>query len=185
MNSKSLTYTGFFSLIVGVVLLFMQSTAIDVVVMVLGVAFLLAAVINLYFVFTSKVTVEVNGKKESKGSISFGSLLTAVAAAALGLWMLLQPSSFSSLLVYVFAALMILAGGYHIVSLLTGFGGIKFPFPFFILPILLVITGVVVLILGPVTMMNVIVLVTGICLIVYAVCNFLEAARESSISRGV
>lgn len=183
MNSKSLTYTGIITLIVGVVLLFMQSTAIDVVVMVLGVAFLLAAAINLYFVFTSRVSVEINGKKESKGSISFGSLLTAVAAAALGLWMLLEPSSFSALLVYVFAALMILAGGFHIVSLLSGFGGERFPFGFFILPILLVLTGIVVLILGPVTMMNIIVLVTGICLIVYSVCNFLEAARESSYSK--
>lgn len=183
MNSKSLTYTGIITLIVGVVLLFMQSTAIDVVVMVLGVAFLLAAAINFYFVFTSKVTVVINGKKESKGSISFGSLLTAVAAAALGLWMLLDPSSFSSLLVYVFAALMILAGGYHILSLLSGPGGVKFPFAFYVLPILLVLTGIVVLILGPVTMKNVIVLVTGICLIVYSVCNFLEAARESSYSK--
>lgn len=180
MNSKSLTYTGIIILIVGIVLLFLQSTAIDVVIMVLGVAFLIAAAVNLYFVFTSRVSVVINGKKESKGSISFGSLLTAIAAAALGLWMLLKPSGFSSLLVYVFAALMILAGCVHIVSLMSGFGGVKFPFVFYILPILLVLTGIVVLILGPVTMMNAIVLVTGICLIVYSVCNFLEAARESS-----
>ncbi|MBO5444672.1 MAG: DUF308 domain-containing protein [Muribaculaceae bacterium] len=182
MNGKSLTYTGVVTLIVGVVLLFMQSTAIDIVVMVLGIAFLIAAAVNLFFVFSSssKVSVEVNGKKESHASLSIGSLLSAVAAAALGLWMVIRPSGFSSLLVYVFAALMILAGIYHIFMLLYGFGKIGFPFVFYILPILLVVTGVVVLVLGPVKMMNFIVLVTGISLIAYSVCNFLEAARVSS-----
>ena len=185
MKSKSLTYTGIITLIVGVVLLFMQKTAIDIVVMVVGVAFLIAAALNLYIGFRrpSDVQVEVNGKRKSKGSLSFGALLTAVAAAALGLWMLLEPTGFSSLLVYVFAGLMILAGLYHICMLAYGFDGARFPFPFYILPILLVATGVVVLVIGPVKMMNFIVLITGISLIVYSVCNFLEAAGESSYQK--
>ncbi len=43
--------------------------------------------------------------------------------------------------------------------------------------------GIVILIMGPVRMMNAIVLVTGISLIVYSVCNFIEAAGESNYKR--
>ena len=66
-----------------------------------------------------------------------------------------------------------------------GFRNARFPFAFYILPILLVATGVVIFILGPVKMMNAIVMTTGIALIVYAVCNFLEAAGESSYQKAI
>lgn len=183
MKSKNLTYTGIVTLILGVALLFMQATAINVVVMVVGGAFLLSSIIDLIIVFKSKATLEVNGEKRSTTSISIISTLTAVATGALGLWMLLRPASFSSLLVYVFAAIILLAGLYHISMLGFGFSNVRFPFAFYILPILLVATGVVVFILGPMKMMNAIVLVTGIALIVYAVCNFIEAAGESSYQK--
>ncbi len=61
MKSKNLTYTGIITLILGVALLFMQATAINIVVMVVGGAFLLSAVIDLLVVFRSKATLEVNG----------------------------------------------------------------------------------------------------------------------------
>lgn len=185
MKSKNLTYTGIITLILGIALLFMQATAINVVVMVVGGAFLLSSIIDLIVVFHSKATLEVNGEKKTSGSISIISTLTAVATGALGLWMLLKPASFSSLLVYVFAAIILLAGLYHISMLGFGFRNTRFPFAFYILPILLVATGVVIFVLGPVKMMNAIVMVTGIALIVYAVCNFLEAAGESSYQKAI
>ncbi|MDE5793584.1 MAG: DUF308 domain-containing protein [Muribaculaceae bacterium] len=180
MKSKNLTYTGIVTLILGIALLFMQATAINVVVMVVGGAFLLSALIDLIVVLRSKATLEANGERKSTSSISIISTLTAVATGALGLWMLLNPGSFSALLVYVFAAIILLAGLYHISMLGFGFRNARFPFAFYILPILLVGAGVVVFVLGPVKMMNAIVLVTGIALIVYSVCNFLEAAGESN-----
>ena len=127
----------------------------------------------------------MNGERKSPQSISIISTLTAVATGALGLWMLLKPGSFSSLLVYVFAAIILLAGLYHISMLGFGFRNTHFPFAFYILPILLVATGIVIFVLGPVKMMNAIVMITGIALIVYAVCNFLEAAGESSYQKAI
>ncbi len=185
MKSKNLTYTGIITLILGVVLLFMQATAINIVVMVVGGAFVLSAIIDLIVVFHSKATLEVDGKKNSASSISIISTLSAVATGALGLWMLLSPGSFSSLLVYAFAAIILLAGLYHISMLGFGFSNARFPFAFYILPIVFVATGVVIFIVGPVKMMSAIVLVTGIALIVYAVCNFLEAAGESSYQKAI
>lgn len=185
MKSKNLTYTGIVTLILGIALLFMQATAINVVVMVVGAAFILSAIVDLIVVFHSKATLEVNGEKKSAASISIVSTLTAVATGALGLWMLISPASFSSLLVYVFAAIILLAGLYHICMLAFGFSDARFPFGFYILPILLVATGGVVFVLGPVKMMNAIVLVTGIALIVYAVCNFIESAGENNYAKRI
>lgn len=185
MKSKNLTYTGIVSLILGIALIFMQATAINVVVMVVGAAFLLSAIVDLIVVFRTKTTLEVNGEKKSAASISIISTLTAVATGALGLWMLISPATFSSLLVYVFAAIILLSGLYHISMLGFGFKDARFPFGFYILPILLVATGVVIFILGPVKMMNAIVLVMGISLIVYAVCNFLEAAGETNYAKRI
>lgn len=183
MKSKNLTYTGIVTLILGIALLFMQATAINVVVMVVGGAFVLSALIDLIVVFRSKSTLEVNGVKKSSAPISIISTLSAVATGALGLWMLLTPESFSALLVYVFAAIILLAGLFHISMLGFGFKNTRFPFAFYILPLLLVAAGIVILIMGPVRMMNAIVLVTGISLIVYSVCNFLEAAGESTYQK--
>lgn len=185
MKSRNLTYTGIVTLILGIALLFMQATAINVVVMVVGGAFLLSAVIDLIVVFRSKSTLEVEVAKKSATSLSIISTLTAVATGALGLWMLLSPGSFSALLVYVFAAIILLAGLYHISMLGFGFRNARFPFAFYILPILLVATGIVIFVLGPVKMMNAIVLVTGIALIVYSVCNFIEAAGESNYTKQI
>ncbi len=183
MKTKSLTYTGIITLILGIVLLFMQATAINVVVMVVGGAFLLAAVLNLVMVFRRKAHLEAEGRGASAQSVSIVATISAVATGALGIWMLIAPQGFSSLLVYSFAAIIILAGLYHICMLSFGFSQARFPFAFYILPILLVIAGCVILYLGPVRMMNAIVLVTGISLIVYSVCNFIEAAGESNYSK--
>lgn len=183
MKSKNLTYTGIVTLILGVALLFMQHTAINVVVMVVGGAFLLSAIIDLILVFRAKSKIETSGGHAE--SISVVSTLTAVATGALGLWLLLKPTTFTSLLVYVFAAIIILAGLYHICMLGFGFKDARFPFAFYILPLMLVAAGVVVFIIGATAMMNAIVLVTGICLIVYAVCNFIEAAGESSYTKRI
>lgn len=183
MKNKNLTYTGIITLILGVLLLFMKSTAINVVVMVVGGAFLVAAIINLLIIFRSKSRLEIDGVETSSTSISIVSTLTAVATGALGLWMLLSPAGFSSLLVYVFAAIIILAGLYHVCMLAFGFKDAHFPFAFYILPILLIVAGAVIVYLGPLRMMNAIVMVTGIALIVYSACNFLEVAGESNYKK--
>lgn len=181
MRSKSLTWTGVIVLIVGIALIFLRATAINIIVMVIGTMFLLAAAINLYFIFSStRITVDENGRRLPRSGVSAGSVLTAIAAAALGLWMLLDPASLSSMVVYVLAGVLIIAGVYHICLLAFGFKPVSFPFTFYLLPILLAVAGIVVLIIGAATVKSYIVLITGIAMIAYSVCCFLEVAGASS-----
>lgn len=185
MKNRSLTYTGIVTLIIGVVLIFLRATALDVVVMTVGIGFLLTAVVNVILILSRKndVDVTVDGRKKSRAAVSAGAVITAMGTTALGLWMVLAPASFSSMIVYVFSALIIVAGLYHICILGYGFGGTRFPFVFYILPILLVLTGVVLLIIGVDAIKASIVLITGIALVVYSVCNFIEAAGEGSYKK--
>lgn len=170
MKSKNLTYTGIVALILGVLLIFMKSAAISAVVMVMGVFFLIAAILNVYFAFR-------------KYSSPFVPIITALGSLALGLWLLFDPDGFTEILVYVFAGLMILEGLYHICLLTFVFKDSRFPFAFYILPILLILSGVVIIFIGSERMMNLIVLVTGIALIVHAICCFIDVAGESSYRR--
>lgn len=170
MKSKNLTYTGIVALVLGVMLIFMKSAAISAVVMVMGVFFLIAAVLNVIFAFKNS-------------SSPYVAILTAIGSLALGLWLLFDPEGFTAILVYVFAGLMILEGIYHICLLAFAFKDSSFPFPFYILPILLILAGVVIICIGSERMMSLIVLVTGIALIVHAICCFIEAAGESSYKR--
>lgn len=185
MRNKSLTWTGVVVLVVGIALLFLRATAINIVVMVLGGMFLLAAAINLYLIFSdaAKVKVDSGGRARAGSELSVGSVLSAIAAAALGLWMLLDPSALSTLMVYLIAGLMIVAGLYHACLLAFGFRPMRFPFIYYVLPILLVVAGVVVLLVGALTIKNYIVLIAGVAMIVYAVSCFLEVAGSSSYYR--
>ncbi len=184
MRTKSLTWTGVIVLIVGIALIFLRATAINVIVMVLGAMFLLAAAINLYFIFGStRQTATGEGKTATRAGVSVGSTLSAIAAAALGLWMLLDPSSLSSMMVYVFAGLLVVAGIYHICLLAFAFKPINFPFIFYALPILLTLTGITVLVIGAAATKDYIVLITGISMVVYSVCCFLEVAGSSNYYR--
>lgn len=170
MKSKNLTYTGVVTLILGILLIFMKGAAISAVVMVMGIFFLVAALLNVFFAF----------KKYSNPVMS---ILTAIGALVLGLWLLFDPQGFTSIIVYFFAALMIVAGIFHICMLAFGFKDVKFPFAFYILPILLVLGGAAIILIGSERMINMIVLLTGIALVIYSICNFLEAAGESSYKR--
>ena len=179
MESQRTIWTAIIVLIVGIALIFLRSTAIDIVVMVLGAMFVAASALNLFFLFRTP-TVTVSGGKVRRVSVSFGSLVAAVAAGALGIWMLFDPSSMSSLIVYAFPGLMILAGLYHVVQLAFGFRPVRFPLLFYVFPVCLIICGVVVMVLGAVKTMDYIVLVTGISMIVFSVISFLEVAGAAS-----
>lgn len=174
MDNKRTSLTAAIVLIVGIALIFLRATAISVVVMVLGGMFVLAATLNLFLLLRNP------GGRAGKLSVSPWSLITAIAAAALGIWMLFDPMSMSSLLVYVFAGLMILAGLYHLSMLAFGFRPTRFPLGFYILPACLIICGIVVMVLGAVRTMDYIVLITGIAMIVFAVSSFMEVAGAAS-----
>lgn len=173
MNTKSVISSSVIILGIGILLLLLQSTALSVVVLIMGVVLIAAAGFGFYF--------DYSGARKAGQSVSVFSLVSLVVSLAAGLWMVFAPSSAASLLVYVIAIGLILCGGLHIATMLTGFGPVKLPGYFYIVPLLLVVCGIVVLIIGAQRTKDCIVLICGISLIVYAVSTLLEAASYSRL----
>ena len=159
METKSVITSSLIILAVGILLLFLQSTALSIVILVIGLLWFAAA-----------------GRKQGGQSVSVFSMISLIVSLAAGLWMVFAPASAASLLVYVIAIGLILGGVLHIANMMTGFGPIRLPGYFYIVPLLLVICGIVVLIIGAERTKDCIVLICGISLIVYAVSTLLEVA---------
>lgn len=110
----------------------------------------------------------------SKDKLPAGIAFVSVGGIILGLLMCVFPSAFAGFFVYVFAALLVVFGIYHIVDLASWNKEIKFPFYFYIIPILLVATGIVLLCTSLRDINTVVVLVTGIALICSSVNSIME-----------
>lgn len=180
MDYKRNLLTAVLVLLAGIVLVFFRNTVVETMVMILGGMFLLAAILNLCLQLGKTKPSEGN----RKGSSLVG-LLTAIASGALGVWMLIEPASLVNLLVYLFAALIIIGGVYQICTLGFSYRPIRFPFGFYILPILMVVFGIVMLIMGPDKFTSSLTLIIGICLIVYAVSMFIEIGGVTAFRRTV
>lgn len=179
MDKRSGIWTGLIALAAGIVLLFLQGTAIHIIVMILGAVLLACAVMNLILIFYQSRRASDG---EAKGRINFGSTVSALIAGAFGVWLLIDPRGMTNMVVYIVAALMILAGLYHVMMLAFGFKSVRFPGWFYILPVCLIIAGTVVICIGATVVTNSLVLLLGIALIVFAVSVFSEVIGASHYS---
>lgn len=172
MDYKRLFWTSLLILAVGVFILCYQLPSLVFVVTCLGYLFLASAVLNITLLFARASRRDVNGKKEG---LSVLGILSAVASGALGLWMVLSPDGFTTAMIYILGALMIIGGLFLIFTMAAGFRPIKFPFVFYILPASVTLCGIV-CVCSPVTIEKSIVLITAIMMIVYAVGALSEVA---------
>lgn len=169
MDYKGNLWSAILALIVGIVMVFFSDLALETVVLVIGILFIATGVFNLI--------IEMN-RKDEKGRkrISPIGVLATAGTGILGILMVCTPHTMINLIIYLFAAAFILLGVYQICSLAFFYRPVTFPFWFFILPALLVITGVVICIIGPSAVAQTMTLITGIALIVYAIASFIDIA---------
>lgn len=169
MDYKGNLWSAILALIVGIVMVFFSDLALETVVLVIGILFIATGVFNLI--------IEMN-RKDEKGRkrISPIGILATAGTGILGIIMVCTPHTMINLIIYLFAAAFILLGIYQIICLAFFYRPVTFPFWFFILPALLVITGVVICIIGPSAVAQTMTLITGIALIVYAIASFIDIA---------
>ncbi|MBP3535732.1 MAG: DUF308 domain-containing protein [Muribaculaceae bacterium] len=169
MDYKGNLWSAILALIVGIVMVFFSDLALETVVLVIGILFIATGVFNLI--------IEMN-RKDEKGRkrISPIGVLATAGTGILGILMVCTPHTMINLIIYLFAAAFILLGVYQICSLAFFYRPVTFPFWFFILPALLVITGVVICIIGPSAVAQTMTLITGIALIVDAIASFIDIA---------
>lgn len=101
-------------------------------------------------------------------------VMAGVVALALGIWVAAAPSTFSHLLIYIFALVLIMAGAWHVFSLRVIGRDINVPMYFYIIPALLIVAGVCFFITGAQIVTTAIVLVMGIALVCSAAVTVME-----------
>lgn len=169
MDYKGNLWSAVLALIVGIVMVFFSDIALHTVVMVVGILFITISVFNLALEFSRK-------RAGVNKHTSMTAMLSSAGAGVLGILMVFTPADMVELMIYLFAAAIIMLGLYQIITLAFAYRPVTFPFWFFILPALIVITGVVICIIGAAQVGELMILITGIALIVYAVATFADIA---------
>lgn len=105
-------------------------------------------------------------------------IVASIVCVALGLWMICEPAFFATIIAYIFGALLIGIGLYHIILLAVWMRPLVMPFWFYIIPVLLIVAGIVLLATNINTLNSVVVLVMGISLICSAFNSALEFAAS-------
>ena len=146
------------------------------IVVAMGILLILPGAYNIITSFTkSAPTADGSTSRavERRGS-AVSSTIASDCTVALGIWMLIQPDFFVELLAYLFAVLLIVYGIYQILVVAYFSRPYAMPWFFYIVPAILVATGVVILCTSVHTMNSVVVLLTGILLLLSAINWALE-----------
>lgn len=127
---------------------------IEWIIEAIGIVMIIVGVYNILAVMARK--------KEQGGNASV--IVASVIAAALGLWIVIQPLFFEKFMVFVFALALVAVAINDMVFMVQYARPARLPFYFYIVPALMIIAAVV-LVVTPVRFINsTVVLITGICL---------------------
>lgn len=163
-NNGSSWLTILITAAVGVVLIIFHSQInfLQWIILAMGIAVAAPATYNLFASFGKK-------QRDSNGNVRISGVVASLAAVALGLWMIINPTFFVGLLAYLFAAIMIVYGITQIVILNYMARPARLPFGFYIIPFLVIVAGIIILCTSVHTMNSVVVLITGIMLVLSAI----------------
>lgn len=118
-------------------------------------------------------------EKAEESATNWASLIAGVAGLVLGIWMLCNPAFFIKAIIYTLGAILILVGIVQIIAFYQAARPLK-PLGFwFIIPVLSLIAGLVIILLGPEKVTSAAGLIAGIVLVVYAANGFAATGREA------
>lgn len=163
----------------------------------LGVVLLVPAIYETYIAVSglqgklpkSHGVAESDGAEEAAvKELSFGRraafvsmLIVSVVAIVAGMWMLIDPATFISLLAYIFAVILILFGIYQLFAMSYVNRSTNLPWYFFVVPAVFVVAGIVILFMSPEKIISTIAVITGVLLVLSAVNSAMQMIVVSGI----
>lgn len=170
-------------------LLYDEARLMESVVIVAGVMFLVPSVIALVLMMAqASKTVAGEYADEPRAGIGNGGVLPLVGGICFGLSLILRPLLFVEILSYIFAAVLLLGGVYHIVVLFITSRKVGVSLWLYLLPLLVAVAGFVLLITDVRTVEKWVNLITGISLMCISLASLLEyidsrrkSRRETSV----
>lgn len=154
------------ALIIGVLLVIWPDVAVSYLVITIGVLFLIPGLYGVFSFFLKGKNVELQDKRKPFPVAALGSAL-------LGLWLIVMPMFFVSILMYVLGALLVLAGLSQLISFASARSYSSVPMIVFVIPSLILIAGVVVL-FNPFEAASIPFMVLGISAIVYSLTDLVR-----------
>ena len=161
MKSKFNLLTNLLVLIVGIVLVSFHARekVLESLVVIVGILFVIPSLITIIYTLT----------KKNEATFGAFSIISAAGALALGIALICVPSFFLNIIIMSFAILLIVIGVFNLWTMLSARNVVKYNIALYIVPVLLLVGGIVLLIVPGDVIQNIIVLVFGLALIVFAI----------------
>ena len=145
---------------------------------VMGAMFLLPAVIYLIMVAVRHA--------DARTSADYMGVLPAVGGLCFGLVMMVKPGKFDEILQLLMSVLLVVLGLFHIIYLLLSKGTLNIKGWYFLCPLLVTLCGVLSLVLPSLReSVSSVVLITGICLLLFNFTSLQEYLAERRVRRAV
>lgn len=153
-------------------------------VIAVGVALVVPAVYSVITAISNRRRIRQGEQDNDPMRVATRSTLWASAGAvALGVWMIVNPGFFVGLIAYIFGAILVLYGIFHIVLIAMAAKSFRMPGWFYVIPVLMIIAGAVILCTSVRLMNDIVVLITGIGLVASAVNSVMEQVGTSTSLR--
>ena len=145
---------------------------------VMGAVFLLPAVVYLIMVAVRHA--------DARTSTDYLGVLPAVGGLCFGLVMILKPDKFDGILQLLMAVLLIVLGLFHIIYLMLSRKSLNVKGWYYICPLVVVLCGVLSLLVPALReSVSTVVLITGICLLLFNFTSLQEYLAERRVRRAV
>ena len=166
---KSINYATMSSicaLITGVLLVVWPDVAINYLVITIGVLFMLPGLISL-------VSYMSTARKREKAGIRVSFPIIALGSTLFGFWLMIMPSFFISILMYVLGVLLAFGGLVQIMNFMSLRAYSHVPAGVFIIPVLILTAGIVVL-FNPFEVATIPFIILGVSAIVYGLTDLIR-----------
>ena len=124
------------AMVLGFVLVLWPEAAINYLVITIGVLFILPGLFSILGYFTRP-------RNEFEEKPMFP--IEGAGSILLGTWLVVMPEFFVNILMYVLGGLLVIAGIQQMVSLINARKWTTIPFGFYLMPTLILITGIMIL----------------------------------------
>lgn len=180
MNNKNYVYTYLFTLIAGVLLIILHNRAqiFEAICIILGVGFLVLGILSLMSAIFISNKAKAAGVKRSPALI-----IVSAASFILGLLMVVVPTFFINYLVYAFGIILLLCGIIQLCNFMPRMSGLGFSRLFLIAPVLCMLAGILIFVIGAEKILNSLALMTGIVLAVYSINGFVGYFNRRKLAK--
>ena len=151
-----------FTLLIGILLVARPNVAVGYLVIVIGVLFMLPGMYGLFSYFFS------SGKRSDGSPVNFP--IAALGSTLLGMWLMVSPMFFVSILMYVLGVLLVMGGLSQVMSFVAVRRYASVPMAVFFIPVLILLAGLLVL-FNPFEAASVPFVVLGVSAIIYALTD--------------